>query len=199
MGGLARLDVDLRSRGPSARALMTNASGHLDLAIFPSAFEAGIIDLWAVNLLPAILSAVDGEVDADESSKINCIVGLFDLEGGVMQSNRLMLDTTRMTVEGHAEVDFETEKVDAEFVPTPKRAQFFSMATPVSVDGKISDFDVDVKPADLIGTVIRFVTSVIHVPLKRLFAGEPPRDELENCLAALELRNAPRKRLLEIF
>jgi uncharacterized protein involved in outer membrane biogenesis len=199
MGGYARLDVSLRSSGPNARSLMINADGHLDIAVFPHAFEAGIIDLWAVNVLPAVLSAVDGESDDGEESKINCIVGHFDLEGGVMRSDRLMLDTTRMTVEGHAEVDFETEKVDVELVPTAKHAEFFTLATPVAIDGTISDFDVDVKAGDLIGTVIRFVTSVIHVPLRRLFEDEPPKDELEHCLAALDLRGKPRKKLLGIF
>jgi uncharacterized protein involved in outer membrane biogenesis len=199
MGGLARMDVSLRSSGPSARSLMINANGHLDFAIFPHAFEAGIIDLWAVNVLPAVLSAVDGESDDGEESMINCIVGLFDLEDGVMRSERLMLDTTNMTVEGHAEVDFETEKVDVELVPTAKQAEFFSLATPVAIDGTISDFDVDVEAVDLIGSVIRFVTSVIHVPLRRLFDDEPPKDELEHCLAALDRREKPRKKLLGIF
>jgi len=198
MGGLARLDVALQTSGPSARALMANADGHLDFAIFPHDFEAGIIDLWAVNLLAAAVSAVDDEGEEGERSKLNCVVGIFDLEDGLMRALRLLLDTSRMSVEGHAEVNFDTNEVYVELAPASKRAEFFSLATPVEIEGTIPDFEIGVDAGALVGTVIRFVTSVVYVPVQRLLADEPPRDELENCLGALELRDE-KKSVLGIF
>jgi hypothetical protein len=187
MSGDISLDVGLRSSFPSIEALMANASGWLDFAIWPVGFESGIFDLWAVNLLSSVLPAVEG----GKKSEIHCIVGLFDLEDGRMEEKGFAVDTTRMRVSGEAVVDFREETVVMELAPRPKKPEFFSAATPIQVKGSFSDFGVGVRPEDLVGTVIRFVTSVVVVPLRRLIESGQLGSE-EACVEALAAAERPR-------
>lgn len=202
MGGLFALDVSLRSQAPSARDLMAHASGRFDFAIFPEDFEAGIIDLWAVNLVTAVLPAVD----QTEGSRINCVVGLFDIEDGQMHQQTLVMDTSNMTVRGKAEVDFRREEIRAQLAPDAKRPQFFAAATPIQVSGDFEDFGVGARPEDLIGTAIKMVTSIVHVPIRRIFTPARSGDELATCLEAMKRAeettpavSAPPPSLEEVF
>ncbi len=193
MAGIFGLDVEIESRSPSLETLIEHASGHIDFAIFPEEFEAGIFDLWAVSLMSSVLP----KLDSAENSKINCIVGLFNLADGRLWQESILIDSSKMSAVGTAEVDFRTQRVEIELVPKAKEPEFFALATPIQVSGTISDFDVGVKTEDLIGTVIQFTTSIVHVPIRRIFGATVPADGVEICLAATKRRppgeKAPRK------
>lgn len=59
------------------------------------------------------------------------MTGQFDLDDGLMRTKSLILDTTRVRVNGSGTVDFRTEEVDLVLQPAPKRPQFYSLATPL--------------------------------------------------------------------
>jgi uncharacterized protein involved in outer membrane biogenesis len=183
MKGLFGVEVELASTAPRAVDLLKNASGHFDFAVFPETLEAGVIDLWAVNLVSAVLPVID-----EDQSKVNCLVALMDMEQGIMRQQVLIVDTSRLTVHGEAKIDFHTERIEVDLAPTPKRPQFFSAATPIHVEGNFEDFGIGVDAGDVLGTLIRFMTSVIHVPVQRLFTPDRDPDELETCMAALKSR-----------
>jgi hypothetical protein len=185
MKGLLSLDVNLTSRAPSLDLIMHNVNGHIDFGIWPEDFEAGTIDLWAVNLITAILP----EVDKEKTSKINCLIGQYRLKDGLLREDRMVIDTTRMRVEGEARIDFEKEDVYLYFKSKGKRPEFFSLAAPIEVKGKISDFEIGVAPGGLIGTSIRFITSPLHVPLSRLFSEDLPPKGSDVCEAPIVRRN----------
>ncbi len=185
MGGILNLDILLDSTAPSLSALMANGKGHFDLAFVPVNFDAGIIDLWAVNLLSALASEVDGE----PKSIINCLVASFIMEDGLMQERTIFMDTTHMSIEGEARIDFKTEEIKLKVKPKAKRPEFFSLATPVKVKGTFEDFRIGINKIRLTTTVASFITSPVHVPLRRLFVGERPEDGAEACRAAWDNRN----------
>jgi uncharacterized protein involved in outer membrane biogenesis len=185
MGGILNLDILLDSTAPSLSDLMANGKGHFDLAFAPVNFDAGVIDLWAVNLLSALASKVDGE----PTSIINCLVASFAMEDGLMQERTIFIDTTHMSIEGEANINFKTEEIKVKVKPKAKRPEFFSLATPVKVKGTFEDFRIGINKIRLTTTVASFITSPIHVPLRRLFAGERPEDGAEACRAAWDNRN----------
>jgi uncharacterized protein involved in outer membrane biogenesis len=180
MAGLLAMGVDLRASAPSAQELLQHASGRFDLAVFPERLEAGIIDLWAVNLAAAALPAVAGE-----ESKVNCLLVMMDMQEGVMSEHALLIDTSRMTVHGKATFDFHTRSVDITLAPKARRPEFFSVATPIHIEGDFDDFGFDVRSSDLIGTVANFVTSPVHVPIRRVFSSTADPKGIEDCMAAL--------------
>ena len=98
----------------------------------------------------------------------------------------IVLDTTRMRVVGTGHANFQAEKIWLRLRPRSKTAQFFSLATPVQVTGTFSDFDVGVSPGDVAETVGRLATSVLWVPLQKLFGEKIPENGADVCQAPFE-------------
>ncbi|HTS54854.1 MAG TPA: AsmA-like C-terminal region-containing protein, partial [Burkholderiales bacterium] len=184
--GLFSLQVELDARTPTLDALMQHANGRIDFAVWPHNFKAGIFDLWAVNLLVALVPAVD----PSSASKVNCAVGRFDLRDGKLTQNEILMDTSLMRVNGEGKVDFGTEALSFRLVPKPKTPQFFSLAIPVGVTGTISDFKIGVAGSDVMDTMGRLLTSIFVVPFEKLTQKSLPRDGADVCLRAM--REAPK-------
>lgn len=186
MGGRLNLDILLDSTAPSIGELMANGDGYFDLSFAPENFDARIIDLWAISLLSVLRS----EVDSEPTSTINCLVASFEMEDGLMQDRIIFMDTTRMSVEGTAKINFKTRQLSMRAKPTAKRPEFFSIAIPIQVSGSFDDFGVGVKAGHLITTIGSFITSPVHVPIRWLFSGEIPADGNEACRIAWERRKS---------
>ena len=183
MQGLFSLQLNIDARAKTLDALMQHANGRIDFAVWPRDFKSGIFDLWAVNLFVALLPAVD---PASES-KINCAVGRFNLRDGKLTQDEILMDTSRMRVSGVGKVDFATEELAFRLAPKAKSPQFFSLATPVQVTGKITDFKIGVAGSDLMETVGRFFTSVFVVPFEMLTQKDLPRDGADVCAKAMRV------------
>lgn len=189
MGGVLFLNIELDSTAPGLSDLMTHAQGHFDLGFAPVNFDASLVDLWAVNLLSALAS----EVDEEPSSTINCLVASFGMDDGFMQERALFLDTTHMSIEGEANINFKTREFKVKAAPKAKRPEFFSLATPVKVGGSFEDFKIGIKKLGLTTSLVSFITSPLHVPVRRLFVGERPQDGREACKTAWKNRNVEKK------
>ena len=185
MRGLLSLNLNLKSKAPRLDAIMQNVNGHIDFGIWPQDLEAGIIDLWAVNLFTAILP----QVDKEETSKVNCMIAKYSLKDGLLREDQMVIDTTRMRVKGEARVDFKKDDVYLYLKSSGKKPEFFSLATPIEVKGKIADFKIGIAPGGLFGTTIRFITSPLHVPLRRLFSEDLPPGGSDICESPLTRGN----------
>ncbi|MEA3410751.1 MAG: AsmA-like C-terminal region-containing protein, partial [Pseudomonadota bacterium] len=178
--GLISVDVDLQTRGPRLADVMEGAYGHIDFAIWPKDMNAEIFDLWATNLLIAVLPSLD----TGDGSKVNCVVALFGIEDGIMRPDSLFIDTTRVQATADGVIDFKNHTINFLAAPQPKRPHLFSAQTPIQVEGKFSDFSYGVSPGSLLGTTIRMVTSPVVVPLKWVFVERAPADGDAACGAA---------------
>ena len=161
--------------------MLTDANGHFDFAVWPKNMQADIFDLWAANLILAILP----RIDSGPGSAVNCVVGVFDMTDGVMNPNKFLIDTTNVQVFGDGYVDFSTGQVDFELVPKAKRPTMFTLATPIRVTGDYSDFQTGASANEWAKTVGRFITS-IFAPIRRIFTAPIPADGEAACLAAME-------------
>jgi len=180
MGGKFSLNAELRSVTPSLKEMMKTAQGHFSFFLVPKNFSAGILDLWAVNLLSAIMT----KATEKDKSKINCLVVGLTMKDGVMEERTIYMDTTKMRIVGKAQIDFKTRKIDVILSPQAKRPEFFSLAVPIMVHGTIDDFKLGVNKIQLISSVVSFITSPLHVPFRRLFSKKVPADGRKACLEA---------------
>lgn len=176
MGGTLSLDVDLKSSAKNLDELLANGNGYLDFSGRPENLSAGIIDLWAVNLIAVIASRGD-----ENGSSINCVFGRWSMKDGLLNPEVFVIDTTKIRICGKGEVDFRKGLITLKAAPTPKRPEFFSLATPLEVSGKFSDFGVGIQTGGLFGTAINFVTSPVHVPFRRLAGEGLPGDGSDVC------------------
>ncbi len=149
-----KMDVDSRARYLSE--ILRHGSGRIEFAVWPQNMQAGIFDLWAVNVLVALVPAVD----PGKASKINCAIGRFDLSDGKLVDRMIIMDTSRMRVTGKGKANFTEENFDLHMSPQAKTAQFLSLATPIRVSGPFNDFKIGVSAGDIIGTVGRLATSI---------------------------------------
>ena len=183
MGGLFSLDVALKSTAPSWEAMMTRANGHFDLAVWPLSFEAGVLDMWAVN----IIAASAEQLDKDQQSVINCIVGRFDIKDGLLSEDAIVMDTSQLRVWGQAKINFKNEKLKIKLRPVAKKPEYFSLATPITLKGNIHEYDLKLPTGALVGTGIKFITSPIHASVRRLLQQDRlPKKGEDVCLAAMD-------------
>jgi uncharacterized protein involved in outer membrane biogenesis len=163
MGGTFNLDVDLNSSAKNFKELLANGNGYVDFSAHPENLRAGIIDLWAINLIAGIAARSD-----KNQSQIECLVGRWSMKDGFLKPDAFVIDTSRMRICGKGWVNFKKEEVDLKVAPTPKKPEFFSLATPLGVHGKFADFDLGIVPGGVVATTIKFIFSPIHVPVRRL-------------------------------
>ena len=180
MGGKFTLDAELHSTAAEPQSIMKNANGHFDFALVPKNFSAGVIDLWAVNLLSAIM---DKSTEKDKS-EINCVVVRFGIKDGIMSEKAIYLDTTNMRIAGKADINFVEEQIDIKMAPKAKNPEFFSVAIPIKLKGSFDDFGIKIGVFRMAGQVVSFVTSPIHVPIRRVFTEKEPADGVEACKIA---------------
>jgi uncharacterized protein involved in outer membrane biogenesis len=179
-GGIISLDLDLKTRGPDLRHVMRHSNGHIDFALAPRDLNAGVFDIWAVNLFVALMPSLDD----DRKSKVNCVVARFGLSDGIMRPNALLIDSSRIQASADGVFDFKAETVELKAKPKSKRPQMFSAKTPVQVKGRFSDFKVGLPPGALAGTVVRMVTSPVVVPFQWVFTAKEPADGRVACARA---------------
>ena len=171
MGGTINIDIDLKSSARDFTELLENGNGYFDFSAKPENLQSGIMDLWAINVISAIVSqSVKGQ------SHIEYLVGRWSMKNGILQPDVFVIDTTRMRICGKGSVDFNTRKLSLEVAPTPKKPEFFSLATPIGVQGDFSDFGIKIAPGGLIGTGIQFAISPLQVPLQTVFEKPIPAD-----------------------
>ncbi len=181
LDGRFSLQMDVSSRAPQLSQLLAHGNGSIDFAVWPRQLRAGIFDLWAVNLFVALLPTLDPK----NESLINCAVGRFALNDGQLKQKQLVIDTGRIRVTGNASVDFDREKVKLRLQPQAKTAQFLSLETPIEVNGSFDDFSIGPNAGDVLQTVVRLATSVVWVPLKKLFGERLPADGADVCNVTL--------------
>jgi len=183
MGGKFYMDAALHSTAPDFSTVMENATGQFDFGLVPQNFSAGIIDMWAVNLISSIMT----EVSEEEQSEINCLVVRFDIDDGVMKEKAIYMDTSNMHIAGKADIDFKTRELDIIMVPKSKKPEFFNLAVPIKVHGEFDDFGLGIGLGRLTEAIVSFITSPVHVPIRKIFADEIPEDGQEACRQAWAL------------
>jgi hypothetical protein len=181
-GGFISLDLGLKTRGPDLERVMYRSNGHIDFALVPKDLNAGVFDLWAINLFTALMPSLDD----DAKSKVNCLVARFEIRDGVMRPNALLIDSSRIQASGDGVINFRAKTIDFLAKPKSKRPQMFSAKTPVQVRGAFSDFKVGLPPGALVGTVIRMISSPVVVPFQWVFSEQEPADGRIACRKAWE-------------
>jgi len=176
MGGIVNLNIDLNSTADSIAELMGAGSGYFDFSGKLENFKSGIIDLWAVNLISAIVSS-----GKEKQSQINCAVGRWSAEDGLLKTDSFFIDTSKIRICAEGNVNLKKERLKIKVTPRAKRAEFFSLATPVKLKGSFSDLNVKLGGGGVVGTALGMIISPVTTPLKRIFNDKIPRDGRDVC------------------
>jgi len=179
--GEVYIDTSVRSRSVDPDQVTSNMQGHFDLVAFPDNARADFLDLWASNIVFALLPA--GE---STGKKMNCMVARFDIEDGVMKSKNTFLDSTDIIVRARGDIDLVRRELDLWAAPQAKLEKFLSVQTPIVVTGPFDDFYVGLAPGGFLTTMLRWYYGLIYVPWKWLTGERFPPDGLATCYHAMD-------------
>ena len=179
--GAIYLDTSLHSRAQAPEDAVKHLEGTIDLAVFPENAGARFLDLWASNLVFALLPK-----DDDQQKKLNCMVARFEVENGVMTSKETFLDSTEIIVRARGEIDLVNRQLDLLAAPQAKVEKFLSISTPIEVTGPFDDFTVGVARGGFVMTMIRWYYGLIYVPWKWLTGERFPADGIATCYRAMD-------------
>ncbi|SMY35517.1 AsmA family protein [Photobacterium andalusiense] len=165
MHGKISAKFDLSSVANTPESLMNNANGFIGFAAWPKAYQANLIDLWAVSLADAVLPTFTTK----DHSVLNCVAGGFNIHNGNMKQRDLLLDTSRIQVHGAFDASYKKRDFNLYLSPQSKKAQIFSLQTPVEVHGTFEKFNLEIPLSAILKTSVRFTTSPVVAPLQWLF------------------------------
>ncbi|MCB2228599.1 MAG: AsmA-like C-terminal region-containing protein [Desulfarculaceae bacterium] len=177
-GGRLSLRISLSAAAPTMRQFMAHAEGLVQVGIWPDDLQEDATSLWAANLVFSLLRSLVMKYE----SKVNCAIADMVMRKGVLTQRKLIIDTSKVRVSGEAKINFVNRTVDLDLSPRAKTPQFFSLETPIRIQGTFEDFSAGVAPGGLVGSVIQFATSPIFAPLRRLFGDTLPEEGKDVCL-----------------
>ena len=118
--GVISLETELSAVTPSLGRLMEHAGGGVAFGLWPKDLDAGLIDLWAANMITALFTRFGDK----GKSRINCLQVVLGMEKGRMTQKKVVLDTGALRATGEVDIDFNTQKVRALFTPQAKSPSF---------------------------------------------------------------------------
>jgi uncharacterized protein involved in outer membrane biogenesis len=116
------------------RALMASLDGTTALHVGEGEIESKYVDLLGADVV-RVMSPLQG---SGAQTKLNCVVGRYDIRDGVVTPKVMLADTGRMTVVGEGTVNLGTEQLALMMTPRPKDAAMLSLAVPIRVGGTLA-------------------------------------------------------------
>ncbi|MGC2049444.1 MAG: AsmA family protein, partial [Gallionella sp.] len=133
--GTLAMHMDVTGKGKNLRELIGSTNGKVQLVADKGSIPKWVLEIWGGGLLRLIIPTTWAE---DSRTDLNCAVARFDLAEGVMRSQTLLADTTRVTVAGEAVVNWQNEQISGLFKPQPKDPTLFHLGTPIQLSGTLA-------------------------------------------------------------
>jgi len=133
------ISMKVQGRGTTLHEVLSRANGTAEIVDGAIVITNEYIDLWAADIFTIALSQAWEKQDV---TKLNCLVGHFDIVDGEIQSDAILFDTDRITVGGFGTLDLGTEKIDLILTPQPKNPTLVTLGHPIRISGYLSDPDV---------------------------------------------------------
>jgi AsmA protein len=133
---LGRLDGDaeLAGQGASVGRMLAQADGRVNLVGRGGQVSRLLMEQSGLHLLEILRLSLSG----DETVRVNCAIANFEVTHGVMQSRKLVLDTSVNTLIGQGGIDLSTETMNFLIVPHTKRTSIVALRSPVHVHGSLA-------------------------------------------------------------
>ena len=163
------------------RELLGNANGDLEIVADEGRIPKRLLELWGGGLARLLIPTTWFEKDVTD---LNCAVGRFEINDGIIKSNLLLADTERITVAGETVVNLKTEQVSGLFKPKNKKPVLFRLGTPIKVTGTLAEIKAEPDQSGLV-TLGKFILGLYHPGALILLFGDLGTTEKNPCEALL--------------
>lgn len=188
--GKGEATVDLEANGDTPRALLASLDGAARLVIQDGVIMNRYWELIAADLAREFVSFAKGS----ERSRLNCLVGRFEIQRGTAKATVLMVDTDRMLVGGAGTIRLPDQRLDLRLVPQPKDPSLISLATPILLRGTIQDPKASPDPVEVAKGIGAIAAGAMIAPLAVLLpfvSGGSVDDPCPAAIAVAEGKKPP--------
>ena len=189
--GLVDIDIELAGPGATKRSFLSQANGHITVTGGLGRIGSLALRLWSAGITDLTTKMLSAGWRREAVTELNCIAGRIEVENGVARTDKLLLDTRRLTVAGSGTLALDTEELDFLLSPNPKEQRFLSFANPVRVTGTLSSPTVDITRLPRVrafAPIGRLYSLVNPVYLLSAFSEVDSGDE-NACVVAIEKRD----------
>jgi AsmA family protein len=131
--GMLQARLEMSGRGNSVHELAGSANGVLAMSISHGAMRASMAEMTAATLRGLGLTLTK----SDEETPVRCGVATFRAREGVLNAERIVVDTDRVLITGVGSVHLGTEALDFTLRGEPRPSRLMRLRTPVSVAGSL--------------------------------------------------------------
>ncbi|HET6521940.1 MAG TPA: AsmA-like C-terminal region-containing protein [Geminicoccaceae bacterium] len=161
-GGRVSGRVAAKARGNTLREALGAATGDVAVIMEGGWISSLVIEVFGFDLGEALavwFTAEDeedegevadgGEAEGGEGDEetdkvaVRCLVGDFNLQGGVLAAETLVLDTTDTNIVGRGTIDLGSETLDLTLEPNAKDASVLTAQTPIHIQGTFGDVEIN--------------------------------------------------------
>ena len=133
--GKVDVQVNLKGRGGSVRAIMAGLDGRMRIVTEGGKVESGLLNILSADVLSA-LPFVDSKGDKD----IRCGVVDFDIRKGQAKAKALIFETGGLSMIGTGGINLGDETIDLKIDPRAKKISLLKLAmVPVNVGGTLAE------------------------------------------------------------
>jgi AsmA family protein len=129
ISGSGRIDTSGNSIGQMA----ANGNGEIAVGMSGGDVSAILVDLSGLEFGNALLSALG----MPRNAIVECMIGDFALERGVMRTRALILDTQEAILTGTGAVNWGTERLDLRLQTRPRHFSIGSLPGPINIGGTL--------------------------------------------------------------
>jgi uncharacterized protein involved in outer membrane biogenesis len=182
--------VKLKAHGKSVAELAASANGEVALIMDGGEINALIVEGVGLDLgeILAVLLANEDE-KRQAMVPVECFVGQFAVNDGVMNTQALVLKTPDSTITGSGQIDLGNERLALELLAHPQDASALTASTPVRVEGtfkhpKIDAVSKELEEKSLAALALGVVLPVVGAILPFIETGE--KDHGLSCGALIQ-------------
>jgi len=142
------VDITLTAEGDgrSLNDLLATANGRLDVAAGPAKVANRYLELWASNLMTAMLSPA---WRPENATQYRCAAAFFDIRNGEMKTDAFLINASDHAVAAAGKLDLGTEDLDVVASPNSKDLALLSLAVPIRLTGPLAAPNVSTDPASI--------------------------------------------------
>ncbi len=126
-------NASLVSTGNSVATLLGHGNGSLQLGISGGNLSALLVDIAGLEVGNALLSAMG----IPQRANLQCFVGEFALQHGIMNTKVLLLDTSEARVQGTGDINLADETLDYKLKTNSKHFSVGTLSTPIDITGHL--------------------------------------------------------------
>ena len=126
--------------------LLATANGRLDVVAGPAKVAYRYLELWASNLMTAMLSPA---WRPENATQYRCSAAFFDIRNGEIKTDAFLINASDHTVAAAGKLDLGTEDLDVVASPNSKDLALLSLAVPIRLTGPLAAPNVSTDPASI--------------------------------------------------